>query len=189
MSLLFKEKHCSSNLWAIYKPLFIPPLLVSTPHFTGIQSKTHTHPLTVCSLPYTGSLRPARGHTSEFIQLSIDGVYDEHVRSLVARRHRGADQRQRTTGLLALPLLIDKVLQLSQLWIQHKIPAQEEKAERENEVKKVMNQGKDRGTGNGRSTVTVIIIILFYALIILFTGKNVFYIFLLHKLCAGCGRE
>lgn len=52
-----------------------------------------------------------------------------------------------------------------------------------------MNQGKDRGTGNGRSTVTVIIIILFYALIILFTGKNFFYIFLLHKLCAGCGRE
>lgn len=96
------------------------------------------------------------------------------MRSLVARCHRGADQRQRATGLLALPLLIDKVLQLSQLWIQHKIPAQEEKAERENEVKKVMNQGKDRGTGNGRSTVTVIIIILFYALIILFTGKKLF---------------
>lgn len=59
--------------------------------------------------PHTGSL------TSEFVQLSVDRVYDEHVRRLVALGHRGADQGQGAARLLALPLLVHEVVQLSQL--------------------------------------------------------------------------
>lgn len=65
------------------------------------------------------------GRTSEFVELSVDRVYNEHVRSLVARGYGGTDQGQGPAGLLALPLIVDKVLQLSQLWIQHKVPAWE----------------------------------------------------------------
>lgn len=63
--------------------------------------------------------------TSEFVQLSIDGVHDEHVWSLVALSDRGADQGQRPAGLLTLPLLVDKVVQLAQVRIQEKVPAED----------------------------------------------------------------
>lgn len=64
--------------------------------------------------------------TSELVQLSIDRVYDEHVRRLVAGSHRGPKQGQRPAWLLAPSLLVDKIVQLSRLCIQHKVPAQRE---------------------------------------------------------------
>lgn len=65
------------------------------------------------------------GLTSEFVQLATDRVHNEHVRSLVALSYRGTNQGQGTTGPLTLPLLIDKVVQLSQIRIQNKVPAEE----------------------------------------------------------------
>lgn len=65
------------------------------------------------------------GLTSEFVQLATDRVHNEHVWSLVALSYRGTNQGQGTTGPLTLPLLIDKVVQLSQIRIQNKVPAEE----------------------------------------------------------------
>lgn len=64
--------------------------------------------------------------TSEFVQLSVDRVHNEHVWSLVALSDRGSDQGQRPAGLLALPLLVDKVVQLAQIGVQEKVPAEED---------------------------------------------------------------
>lgn len=80
-------------------------------------AEVHAHVLRCCELA---------GLTSEFVQLSIDGVHNEHVWSLVARSYRGADQGQRPAGLLALPLLVDKVVQLAQIGIQEEVPAEED---------------------------------------------------------------
>lgn len=66
------------------------------------------------------------GLTSEFVQLSVGGVHNEHVWSLVAPSYRGTDQGQRPAGLLTLPLLVDKVVQLAQIGIQEKVPAEED---------------------------------------------------------------
>lgn len=109
------------------------------------------------------------------------------MRSLVALGYRGTNQGQGPTGLLALPLLVDKVLQLSQLWVQHKVPAWKENRHREREREESNEPERKKERGNRRSTVNVIII-LFYALIMLFTGKT-FFIFLLHKLFRVWERE
>lgn len=71
-------------------------------------------------------LHPTRGLTSELVQLSVDGVHNEHVWSLVALSYRGTDQGQRPAGLLTLPLLVDKVVQLAQIGVQEKVPAGED---------------------------------------------------------------
>lgn len=62
-------------------------------------------------------------NTSEFKELSIGWADDEHVRRFIARRHRCTNQRKRTSGLLTPPLLIHEILQLTQLRVQHEIPA------------------------------------------------------------------
>lgn len=53
-------------------------------------------------------------------------MHNEHVWSLVALSDRGSDQGQRPAGLLALPLLVDKVVQLAQIGVQEKVPAEED---------------------------------------------------------------
>lgn len=67
------------------------------------------------------------GLTSEFVQLAIRRVHYEHVRRLVALSYRGTNQGQGTAGLLTLPLLIHIVVQLSHIWIQNKVPAEEKR--------------------------------------------------------------
>lgn len=58
------------------------------------------------------SISITSGHTSEFVQLPVDRVDDEHVRRLVAGRHRSTNERQGPTRLLGFSLLIDKILKL-----------------------------------------------------------------------------
>lgn len=71
---------------------------------------------------------------------------DEHVGRLVARGYRGTDEGQRPSRLLDFPLLVDEVLQLAELGIQHKVPAGAQR-QKQKGVKRLMSQRKREPRG------------------------------------------
>ncbi len=61
--------------------------------------------------------------TPQFEEIFICSTDCEHIGKLIAWGHRGADEGQGPSWLLVLTVLVDEILKLAELRVQHKIPA------------------------------------------------------------------